>query len=65
VPYLLSTLILSLFHQSFWKGESDNEGSLSSLQSLEAGVEALSDNHYHTLQKRESSLDRSVTALQY
>ncbi|XP_021938796.1 golgin subfamily B member 1 isoform X3 [Zootermopsis nevadensis] len=47
--------------QSFWKGESDNEGSLSSLQSLEAGAEALSDNRYHTLQKKESNLDSRLS----
>jgi len=57
------TFIFFFFlQQSFWKGDSDNEGSLSSLQSLEAGAEVLTDNRFFTLQKRESSMDRSVTS---
>jgi hypothetical protein len=55
--------LLYFVHQSFWKGESDNEGSQSSLQSLESGAEAFPDNRFFTLQKRESSLDRSVASL--
>jgi len=55
--------LLHFVHQSFWKGDSDNEGSQSSLQSLESGAEAFPDNRFFTLQKRESSLDRSVASL--
>ncbi|PNF26585.1 hypothetical protein B7P43_G11349 [Cryptotermes secundus] len=47
--------------QSIWKGESDNEGSLSSLQSLEAGAEAFPNNQFFTLQKRESSTDSRLS----
>jgi hypothetical protein len=54
--------LLHFVHQTFWKGESDNEGSQSSLQSLESGAEAFPDNRFFTLQKRESSLDRSVAS---
>lgn len=55
--------LLYFVHQSFWKGESDNEGSQSSLQSLQSGAEAFPDSRFFTLQKRESSLDRSVASL--
>ncbi|KAJ4435370.1 hypothetical protein ANN_17984, partial [Periplaneta americana] len=46
---------------NIWKGDSDNEGSLSSLQSLEAGSEALPDSRFFTLQKRESSMDSRLS----
>ncbi|PSN34391.1 hypothetical protein C0J52_15173 [Blattella germanica] len=46
---------------NIWKGDSDNEGSVTSLQSYDAGSESQLDSRYYTLPKRESSLDSRLS----